>query len=134
MAQVRYADIDEVRKALMGKQARIVDDVQTVQEPAPDAVEAVFLKLRPIATANGWEPQYTYNARGPDDGLHIILVREVVLYCYLLETGVTLSATQRRWQAKLRQAGQETHVWTPEDFPAIQARLTAARKDPLPTL
>jgi hypothetical protein len=80
--------------------------------------------IQDLAQAHGWTGQHTYNPDGPDSGLHVILVREVVLFAEVGLTRTALSPSQQRWVRALQATGQvEVVVWTPEDLPQIQERL-----------
>ena len=126
MVALRYDSEDALRRNLEGKATRIVEDPPTVSTVLP-SVETLFPTLRHLADATGWRVQYTYNALGPDDGLHMIFVRDVVIFAYLLEHGHRLSESQQRWVDALTQTGAEVYVWHPSDFVTIQTRLAAPR-------
>jgi hypothetical protein len=90
----------------------------------------VFPALQRLARAEGWIGQHTYNALGPDDGLHIVLVRgEVVLFAYLLDEGDTPRPMQQAWIDALARTGSvEVHVWHAHEWDTITTRLTRQHK------
>jgi hypothetical protein len=106
------------------------------QAPEPPAMDLLRLEgqlltnMRRVAKREGWEGLHTYNALGPDHGLHVILVRDVVIFADLKNDGEALTPTQERWRNALRQVGGlaiEAYTWTPAMWPAIHARLSQPR-------
>jgi len=82
-------------------------------------------RLHKLAAVHGWRGMDTYNALGPDHGLHVILVRDVIIFADIKDDSGTRTASQQRWAEALDRTGKaETYSWTPADWPAIQARLT----------
>ena len=97
---------------------------QAIATAEPDALADLLDTIRALAQQHGWMSEYTYNAQGPDTGLHVTLVREVVLMAEVHREGETLTPSQQRWLAALERTGQvETYAWTPTDVPQIEARL-----------
>lgn len=85
-------------------------------------------RIRVLADREGWRGLHTYNALGPDHGLHIILVREVVIFADLRDEGDPITESQQRWRDALNATGSvETYVWCPDDWDAIKTRLTTQR-------
>jgi hypothetical protein len=98
------------------------------QVPAtPQGLETLLQAIQREATRQGWAGQYTYNAQGPDTGLHVILVREVILFAEVT-LDPRLSLPQQHWLDALRTTGQvEVVVWGPDDLGAIKNRLGQPR-------
>lgn len=85
-------------------------------------------KVRVLADKEGWRGLHTFNALGPDHGLHIILVRETVIFADLRDEGDPITESQQRWRDALDATGQvETYVWYPDSWDEIYARLTTRR-------
>lgn len=96
--------------------------------PSPKAaLEAVLQTIQVLALAQGWSGQYTYNPDGPDSGLHVILVRDSVLFAEVALTAEALAPQQQTWVQALQAAGQEVVIWTPADTTTIAARLRRPR-------
>jgi len=94
--------------------------------PHEPALAADLLpKLRKLARANGWEGEHTYNALGPDTGLRVMLLRDVIIFADVKDEGCTRTPSQEHWAAAVQRSGKaETYLWTPAHWPAIVARLT----------
>jgi hypothetical protein len=92
--------------------------------PPPVALTALFQQIEALARRHHWKGQYTYNAHGPDTGLHIILVRERILFAEVT-LDKRLTVPQQGWIDALVATGQvEVYVWGPEDLAAIRHRIT----------
>jgi hypothetical protein len=99
---------------------------QRTQAP-PVALTALFQQIRSLAQRHGWKGQYTYNAHGPDSGLHVILVRERILFAEVT-LDKRLTVPQQGWIDALVATGQvEVYVWGPEDLAAIRHRIMQPR-------
>lgn len=111
----------------MENNARIARDGG--KAPARRRLAADLLpRLRVLADKEGWRGLHTFNALGPDHGLHIILVRETVIFADLRDEDDAITESQQRWRDALDATGQvETYVWYPDDWPEIYARLTTRR-------
>jgi hypothetical protein len=110
-------------------------DASSVTHPRPErlspappaALQALFQQLQTLARQYGWLGEYTYNGQGDDAGLHVLLIRDVLLFAE-----VTLDKRLSPWQhhrlAALRRTGQaDVYVWGPEDLEAIRTRLAQPR-------
>jgi hypothetical protein len=114
---------------LLKRNLGVLGEKQGEESPRPPRVwhEAADLlrKIQKLATAHDWAGLHTYNALGPDSGLHCILVREAVLFADVKEEDEPLTVMQQHWQDVLRATGQvEVYTWHPSDWTAIHARLT----------
>jgi hypothetical protein len=112
-----------------GGGARILEDVVLHKPPpAPAPLRTLLALVQDLAEAHGWKGMHTYNAHGPDTGLLVQLVREVLIYAEVHPVKGQLSPVQVDWLAALQATGHcETYVWTLEDLPAIEARLRRPR-------
>jgi hypothetical protein len=112
-------------------QTRMAQDQGRAPVRALAMAADIFPALQRLAKAEGWMGQHTYNALGPDDGLHIVLVRdEVVLFAYLLDEGDTARPMQQAWIDALARTGSvEVCVWHAHEWDTIKTRLTQRRKE-----
>lgn len=117
----------EVRAMVARGDSRIVGEAPSTSD-SPDAL--LLTKIQRLAKQYAWQGLHTYNPAGTDKGLHCILVREVVIFAYVLRDGGKLTMPQEAWlQALRRTKAVETYVWYPKTWPEIEARLI--RKGPL---
>jgi hypothetical protein len=88
--------------------------------------------MQSLARRHGWKGQYTYNVHGPDTGLHMILVREALLFAEVT-LDKRLSPSQQAWIDALVATGQaEVYVWGPEDLAFFRTRITQPRTKETP--
>jgi hypothetical protein len=85
-----------------------------------------------LARLGGWRVYHPWvslrSAPGYPD-LTLAKAGEPLLFCELKTDTGTLTAAQADWIALLRQVqGCEVYVWTPEQWPAIEARLLRGRQ------
>jgi hypothetical protein len=103
---------------------------QTTAVSATDPLEDLLDVIMTLARQHGWMGQYTYNAQGPDAGLHVSLVRTVGrmaegILAEVHRKGEALTPSQRAWLAAWGRIGSiETYSWTTTDRAAIEARLS----------
>ena len=99
--------------------------------PPPRPLGAILTLIQDLAAAHAWagEDHVTYNRDGNDQGLHVILVREVLLFAEIVAVKGELSLSQQHWLAALRATGQcEVYEWGTEDVQAIKERLSRPRR------
>jgi len=83
-----------------------------------------------LAGLLGWAVWHDTDARRNHAGFpDLVLVRDRVVFAELKAQRGRLTGGQEAFLARLADAGAETHVWRPGDWPAIHATLNA-RKDP----
>jgi hypothetical protein len=125
---LRYASEAAMRAALVrNRQPEAPRPVSRprVTSSTTAALGTLLQTIQRLARQHGWEGMHTYNAHGPDTGLHIMLVRDVLLFAEVTLTKDRLSALQQRWLQALRASGKaEVYIWGPEDLDAIRARIT----------
>lgn len=110
----------------------VQDRAQPAVPPPPAALEALFQQMQALARRHGWKGQYTYNGHGPDTGLHMILVREALLFAEVT-LDKRLSPSQQGWIDALVATGQvEVYVWGPEDLAFFRTRITQPRTQEQP--
>lgn len=69
----------------------------------------------------GWHVYHTFDSRHSTPGFpDLVLVRDRVIFAELKVATGKVSHHQRRWLELLRRAGQETYVWRPSDYPAVE--------------
>lgn len=74
-----------------------------------------FLRLK------GWLVYHPYDSRRSEPGFpDLVCVRERVVWIELKVDGGRLSPHQRKWLDQLENAGQETYVLFPCDWPLIK--------------
>jgi hypothetical protein len=122
--------------AHLARQGAAVRPLQAGTRPqtpqAPVALTALFQQIQSLARRHGWKGQYTYNAHGPDTGLHVILVRTRILFAEVT-LDKRLTVPQQGWIDALVTTGQvEVYVWGPEDLDAITQRLQRPRAKEIP--
>jgi hypothetical protein len=72
----------------------------------------------------GWLVYHPFDSRRSQAGFpDLVCVRERVLFCELKSAKGKLSEAQADWLASLASAGASVHVWTPEDWSAIEETL-----------
>lgn len=92
-----------------------------------DLSEARFLaQVRRLAHTYGWETYHTYRSDKSELGFPDLVLcnGHEVLIVELKTTRGKLTMPQQQWLSLLSHAGVETHVWRPQDWPAIAKRLT----------
>lgn len=78
--------------------------------------------FRPAMTTQGWRTAVSADGAGFPD---LVLVREDRLMAVELKSERGwLTDEQAAWLLALQQAGVETHVWKPADWPAIMEALS----------
>lgn len=76
----------------------------------------------------GWLVYHTHDSRRSPAGFpDLVLVREQVVYAELKTMRGELRTAQRVWIARLRAAGAEVHVWRPNQWAEVKARLSGRR-------
>ena len=91
----------------------------------------ILSSIQKVARANGWLGWHSYVTLGPDVGLHLTFIRDVVIFADVQEEGCTPTVSQQQLQQTLQAIASphiETYCWYPRDFPAIEARLTQPRR------
>jgi hypothetical protein len=83
-----------------------------------------------LATRYRWQHFHVYDSRRSDPGWpDLTLVRPPdLLFAELKTDRGRLSVAQRTWIERLRECGQEIHVWRPRDFADIHERLRLVRR------
>lgn len=80
-----------------------------------------------LARLRGWRVYHTHDSRHSAAGFpDLVLVRERdgrLLFAELKSNTGRLTLDQRSWLAALRACGVPAFVWTPEDWPSIEAAL-----------
>ena len=93
----------------------------------PQQTERAFMAdFREQAIGFSWLYYHTFNSMYSAPGFpDCTLVKGGrVLFVELKRVGGKLTADQERWLAALREAGAETYLWTPDDWPEIIHVLT----------
>ena len=76
-----------------------------------------------LARLLGWRVFYVRNSRGSPGGWpDLVMAKDRVLYRELKVDG-RLTAEQAEWGDVLTRAGCDWRVWTPDDWPEIEAEL-----------
>lgn len=97
------------------------------QEEADDRPEAVLLNyIRTLAKRHAWDGFYTWNARGPHQGLEGMLMRGTeVLFIHITTPHKKLTMEQQTWHDRIKRTGKlELHIWRAQDRAIIEERLT----------
>lgn len=85
-----------------------------------------------LATWTGWKYYHTHDSRrSPEGFLDLVLVHdeEPVIYAELKRARRKPTAAQRDWIEALRRAKwTEVYMWTPDDWPFIEQRLSRRLK------
>lgn len=77
--------------------------------------------FRPAMNARGqWRTAVAGDGKGFPD---LVLVRDRVVFAELKATGGRLRPDQHAWEAALKTAGAEHHIWTPDDWDEIEETL-----------
>lgn len=77
--------------------------------------------FRPAQNARGdWRTPVAADGKGFPD---LVLVRETVLFVELKVNGNKLAPDQVAWRDALTHAGANWHLWTDDDWPAIEQTL-----------
>ncbi len=101
--------------------------------PVLDQTEAGFMAaVLELADVAGWLTYHVHDARRSRHGFpDLVLVgrRDQGLIFAELKNGPASKATpaQREWIDLLAANGAEAYVWRPDDWPAIETRLTTRR-------
>jgi hypothetical protein len=125
MSSLRFPTLAAVKQAGI----KLAEPV-TPAKPKPHALAPVLKLIQDLAAAHGWagEDHLTYDPDGDDRGLHVILVRETIIFAEIQAVKGELSLSQRHWLEALRATGQgEVYEWGPEDVPTIKERLSRRR-------
>lgn len=72
---------------------------------------------RPARTRDGWRTAVSGDGKG---FLDLVLCRERVVFAELKTDRGRLTPEQKMWVGWLTAAGQEVHVWRPENWPEIE--------------
>ena len=82
-----------------------------------------------LASLYGWLAYHTRDSRRSQPGFpDLVLVRDRILFPELKMPGNTLTPHQVRWREAILGAGGDYRLWYPDDWPEIQATLTAPRR------
>ncbi|MFA5053017.1 MAG: VRR-NUC domain-containing protein [Parcubacteria group bacterium] len=84
------------------------------QDTVADAARVLgwfIYHARPARTAKGWRTSVSYDGKGFPD---LVAVRERVLFIELKSSTGSMSAEQKVWRVRLKRAGAEYHLWTPD--------------------
>jgi hypothetical protein len=76
--------------------------------------------FRPARTVDGWRTPVAADGKGWPD---LVLVRDRVIFAELKSARGRLSGDQQAWIHRLTAAGQEVHVWRPDDWPHVEYTL-----------
>lgn len=82
-----------------------------------------------LAVLYGWLAYHTRDSRRSQPGFpDLVLVRDMTLFVELKMPNKKMMPAQVKWRQALLAAGQEHRLWYPDDWPEIQATLTAPRR------
>lgn len=80
--------------------------------------------FRPAQNARGdWRTPVAADGKGFPD---LVLIREAVLFVELKVGKNRLTPDQKAWRDALKAAGANWHLWTEDDWPAIETTLKRA--------
>jgi hypothetical protein len=102
----------------------------TPPKPKPASLAPVLKLIQDLAAAHGWagEDHLTHNPEGTDQGLHVMLVRETIIFAEVQAVKGERSLSQQHWLDALRATGLgEVYEWGPEDIEVIRERLSRTR-------
>jgi len=95
-------------------------------EPPEEALSEKQWMWRVIAYAEsrGWAYYHVYDATmAPPGWPDLVLVRDRVVYAELKMKGRKPTRDQQTWIDRFRKAGQEVHVWRPDDWDEVRKAL-----------
>lgn len=83
-----------------------------------------------LATRTGWWSYHTHDSRRSNPGWpDLTLIRDTeIVYVELKKYNGKVSDAQAHVMVLLENAGQEVHVWRPQDRPDVIARLSRRKK------
>ncbi len=77
-----------------------------------------------LAFALQWDAYHTHDSRGSQPGFpDLVLVRDRVIFAELKTERGRTTAQQYGWQLRLKDAGAETYIWRPRDYPQVEQTL-----------
>lgn len=77
--------------------------------------------FRPARTEKGWRTPVQANGQGFPD--LVLTRRDRLVFAELKSDTGTVTREQAAWLDALAATGAETHVWSPDDWPAVAATL-----------
>jgi hypothetical protein len=115
-----------LRDVLQAGQVRLLEGVAPVVPPP--LTEAVFMQaVVRLARQHGWLCWHAYSARKSVPGypdLTLAKAGQPVLFAELKVPGGHVTLQQQAWLDALTLAdGKQVHVWVPDNWPLIEARL-----------
>lgn len=95
----------------------------------PPVSEKEFMAdLKTFAVGLGWSFYHPYLSIRSEQGFpDVTLVRERIVFAELKRVGGKPTEAQVRWMGRLRDAGAEVYLWTPDDWGSI-AEVLSGRK------
>ena len=116
------------REAPPTRQRPASREIPAIAEVIHTALSELLSLIQDLADAHGWLGSHSWNPPGPGEtnpGLHCLLVRDVILYAFVLDAHQPLTRSQQRWKDAWEATGQgEIYVWRALDRTAIIARLS----------
>ncbi len=89
--------------------------------PANESEKKFMARVRKLASDLGWLDYHTHDSRRSEAGFpDLVLVRERVVYVELKTNKGRLTAAQKDWIDRLKEAGAEVRVWRPSDWATIE--------------